>query len=206
MMNSLIDRFGRTHNNLRISVTDRCNIRCFYCMPADNVQFLARSKLLSFEEIERAADDGIDGSSRTYEDQLKFAEKEAARTPGWRAIGTPSKRFVILTNAEKQAFIKEVIKRLEISRDVFEEDFPPPADFKAVSVVRICKDRQEFQRFSGAGGGVAADAGATASGSSGLASAPAVAREALGSAAAFAAVLSSSSKCSSSACTAWGLR
>ncbi|MEE2938907.1 MAG: hypothetical protein VX460_00850, partial [Planctomycetota bacterium] len=72
-----------------------------------------------------------------------------------RAIGTPSKRFVILTNAEKQAFIKEVIKRLEISRDVFEEDFPPPADFKAVSVVRICKDRQEFQRFSGAGGGVA---------------------------------------------------
>lgn len=109
----------------------------------------------SFEEIERTADDGIDGSSRTYEDQLKFAEKEAARTPGWRAIGTPSKRFVILTNAEKQAFIKEVIKRLEISRDVFEEDFPPPADFKAVSVVRICKDRQEFQRFSGAGGGVA---------------------------------------------------
>lgn len=49
----LIDSFGRVHNNLRISVTDRCNIRCFYCMPAENVQFMQRSQLLSFEEIER---------------------------------------------------------------------------------------------------------------------------------------------------------
>jgi len=49
----LIDSFGRVHNNLRISVTDRCNIRCFYCMPADNVQFMDRKDLLSFEEIER---------------------------------------------------------------------------------------------------------------------------------------------------------
>ncbi|QDT56116.1 Cyclic pyranopterin monophosphate synthase [Caulifigura coniformis] len=49
----LIDSFGRVHNNLRISVTDRCNIRCFYCMPADNVQFMPRRDLLTFEEIER---------------------------------------------------------------------------------------------------------------------------------------------------------
>jgi cyclic pyranopterin phosphate synthase len=49
----LIDTFGRVHTNLRISVTDRCNIRCFYCMPAENVQFMDRSELLTFEEIER---------------------------------------------------------------------------------------------------------------------------------------------------------
>ncbi|MFK7778373.1 MAG: radical SAM protein, partial [Gimesia sp.] len=49
--NQLIDSFGRVHNNLRISVTDRCNIRCFYCMPAENVQFMHRSKIMSFEEI-----------------------------------------------------------------------------------------------------------------------------------------------------------
>ena len=49
----LIDTFGRSHNNLRISVTDRCNIRCFYCMPAENVQFMDRADLLSYEEIER---------------------------------------------------------------------------------------------------------------------------------------------------------
>jgi len=49
----LIDTFGRVHNNLRISVTDRCNIRCFYCMPEDNPVFMARRQILTFEEIER---------------------------------------------------------------------------------------------------------------------------------------------------------
>src|SRR5216684_3235271 len=49
----LVDSFGRAHDNLRISVTDRCNIRCFYCMPEDGVQFMDRGEILSFEEIER---------------------------------------------------------------------------------------------------------------------------------------------------------
>jgi cyclic pyranopterin phosphate synthase len=49
----LTDKFGRVHDNLRISVTDRCNIRCFYCMPEEGVQFMDRRDILSFEEIER---------------------------------------------------------------------------------------------------------------------------------------------------------
>ncbi len=53
MPEALVDTFGRVHTNLRISVTDRCNIRCFYCMPAENVQFMERGLLLTFEEIER---------------------------------------------------------------------------------------------------------------------------------------------------------
>ena len=53
MNQPLIDSFGRRHNNLRISVTDRCNIRCFYCMPATDVVFMDRKELLTFEEIER---------------------------------------------------------------------------------------------------------------------------------------------------------
>ena len=53
MSEPLVDSFGRVHNNLRISVTDRCNSRCFYCMPAENVQFMPRADLLSFEEMER---------------------------------------------------------------------------------------------------------------------------------------------------------
>jgi cyclic pyranopterin phosphate synthase len=48
----LIDSFGRVHNNLRISVTDRCNLRCVYCMP-EEVVFQDRDELLSFEEITR---------------------------------------------------------------------------------------------------------------------------------------------------------
>lgn len=55
----LVDRFGRVHNNLRISVTDRCNIRCFYCMPAEDVVFMDRSHLLTFEEIERVVRVGV---------------------------------------------------------------------------------------------------------------------------------------------------
>ncbi|MDQ6760284.1 MAG: GTP 3',8-cyclase MoaA [Acidobacteriota bacterium] len=51
----LVDGFDRLHDNLRISVTDRCNIRCFYCMPETGVKFLAREDVLSFEEIERFA-------------------------------------------------------------------------------------------------------------------------------------------------------
>lgn len=51
----LVDAFGRVHTDLRISVTDRCNIRCFYCMPAENVRFRPRSEILTFEEIERLA-------------------------------------------------------------------------------------------------------------------------------------------------------
>ncbi len=49
----LRDTFGRTHTSLRISVTDRCNIRCFYCMPNENVRFRPREEILTFEEITR---------------------------------------------------------------------------------------------------------------------------------------------------------
>jgi GTP 3',8-cyclase len=52
---ALVDNFGRVHDNLRISVTDRCNIRCFYCMPEKDVQFVDRREILDFEEIERFA-------------------------------------------------------------------------------------------------------------------------------------------------------
>ena len=48
----LLDTYGRTHDSLRLSVTDRCNIRCFYCMPETDVKFQPREQILSFEEIE----------------------------------------------------------------------------------------------------------------------------------------------------------
>jgi cyclic pyranopterin phosphate synthase len=51
----LVDSFGRVHRDLRISVTARCNYRCTYCMPADGLDWLPRSEVLTFEEIERVA-------------------------------------------------------------------------------------------------------------------------------------------------------
>jgi cyclic pyranopterin phosphate synthase len=51
----LVDSFGRVVRDLRISVTDRCNFRCTYCMPAEGMTWLDRSEVLTYEEIERVA-------------------------------------------------------------------------------------------------------------------------------------------------------
>ena len=50
----MVDPYGRIHDDLRISVTDRCNLRCVYCMD-DDIEFMARAEILTFEEIERVA-------------------------------------------------------------------------------------------------------------------------------------------------------
>ena len=51
----LVDSFGRVHRDLRISITDRCNFRCTYCMPEEGLAWVPRSDVLTFEEIERLA-------------------------------------------------------------------------------------------------------------------------------------------------------
>src|SRR5256712_13399698 len=51
----LFDRFGRAHTYLRISIIEKCNLRCRYCMPEEGVPLLPKDDLLSFEEIERLA-------------------------------------------------------------------------------------------------------------------------------------------------------
>ena len=53
MGKELVDLFGRVHRDLRISVTDRCNFRCQYCMPEEGLEWLKREELLTFEEITR---------------------------------------------------------------------------------------------------------------------------------------------------------
>lgn len=52
MEKKLIDQYGRTLNYLRLSVTDRCNFRCYYCMPEEGVNFVDRKDLLTYEELE----------------------------------------------------------------------------------------------------------------------------------------------------------
>lgn len=51
--NQLFDSHGRPLQYLRLAVTDRCNLRCFYCMPAEGIQYLPKRELLSYEEMER---------------------------------------------------------------------------------------------------------------------------------------------------------
>lgn len=52
MDNRLVDKFGRVHDYLRISVTDRCNLRCVYCMPEEGMEFEPDERIMTFEEIE----------------------------------------------------------------------------------------------------------------------------------------------------------
>ena len=54
-MQPLIDSFGRQIENLRISITDRCNFRCRYCMPEEMMQWVPRDEILTYEEVERLA-------------------------------------------------------------------------------------------------------------------------------------------------------
>ena len=52
-MQEIIDNHGRPINYLRLAITDRCNLRCFYCMPAHGIQYLPKKEMLTYEEMER---------------------------------------------------------------------------------------------------------------------------------------------------------
>src|SRR5260370_923448 len=53
MMEPLVDSYGRRIKSMRISVTDKCNFRCTYCMPAEGLPWLKKAEILSYEEIVR---------------------------------------------------------------------------------------------------------------------------------------------------------
>ena len=120
----LIDSFGRLHNNLRISVTDRCNIRCFYCMPAEDVQFMDKAELLTFEEIERfvrvAVPLGIDKLRLTGGEPLVRRELHKlvgmlAAIPGVKDIGLTTNGIFL---AEQAADLYEAgLRRINVSLD-----------------------------------------------------------------------------------------
>lgn len=62
----LVDRFGRVHRDLRISLTDRCSLRCTYCMPEQGNEWLARESILTVDEIERVARIAAAGGITTF--------------------------------------------------------------------------------------------------------------------------------------------
>lgn len=125
----LTDTFGRVHTNLRISVTDRCNIRCFYCMPEENIQFRPRDELLTFEEIARftriVAPLGIDKVRLTGGEPLVRAElpkliEMIRRTPGIEEIALTTNGILLAEQAE--ALKRAGLDRLNISLDGLSEE------------------------------------------------------------------------------------
>lgn len=135
MTSQLVDSFGRVHNNLRISVTDRCNIRCFYCMPAENVQFMNRVELLNFEEMERfvrlVVPLGVDkirltGGEPLVRRDLDQLIRKIAAIPGIADIGLTTNG--ILFGEQAQKLYDAGLRRVNISLDALD-----PVKFKEVT-------------------------------------------------------------------------
>lgn len=125
----LIDSHGRVHTNLRISVTDRCNIRCYYCMPHENVRFKPRSELLSFEEIERfvrvVAPMGVNKLRITGGEPLVRAElpklvSALSKIPGIEDVAMTTNGMLLAEHA--QALKDAGLDRLNISLDGLSEE------------------------------------------------------------------------------------
>lgn len=130
----LVDRFGRVHNNLRISVTDRCNIRCVYCMP-ESVVFLPRAELLTFEEIERfarvAATQGITklrltGGEPLVRRGLPDLIRRLAAIPGIQDVGLTTNGLLLAPLA--QPLWDAGLRRINISLDTLD-----PARFEQLT-------------------------------------------------------------------------
>jgi cyclic pyranopterin phosphate synthase len=125
----LVDTLGRIHTNLRISVTDRCNIRCFYCMPDENVQFRPRHEILTFEEIVRfarvAASLGVNklrltGGEPLVRAKLSRLVEQLAAIPGIRDIALTTNG--ILLEEQAQALKDAGLARINISLDALSEE------------------------------------------------------------------------------------
>jgi cyclic pyranopterin phosphate synthase len=127
-MSDLIDSFGRKHNNLRISVTDRCNLRCTYCMPED-VVFMDRAELLTYEEIAHfvrvAAPLGIDkvrltgGEPLMRRDLPKLAAMIVA-VPGIKDVGLTTNGLLLAEQA--RALHDAGLRRINVSLDTLNPD------------------------------------------------------------------------------------
>lgn len=123
MTSQLIDGFGRVHRDLRISVTDRCNFRCAYCMPEEGMTWQKREHLLTFEEIERVARlmverygvDGIrlTGGEPTVRAKLPVLVEKLAALGVDLAMTTNGVSLPLLAEDLKQAGLR----RLNISLD-----------------------------------------------------------------------------------------
>ena len=124
----LLDTFGRVHNNLRISVTDRCNLRCTYCMP-EEVVFQDKSELLTFEEITRfveiAAPLGIDkirltGGEPLMRRDLPRLVSMICAIPGIRDVGLTTNGVLLADQA--RSFFDAGLRRINISLDTLNPD------------------------------------------------------------------------------------
>jgi len=127
MLEPLIDAFGRVHDNLRLSVTDRCNLRCVYCMPED-VTFLDKAHLLSFEEMAHfvrvAVPLGVrkirlTGGEPLLRREIPSLVRLLSAVPGVEDIGLTTNGLLLAPHA--QALHDAGLRRVNVSLDTLDE-------------------------------------------------------------------------------------
>jgi cyclic pyranopterin phosphate synthase len=125
----LIDSFGRRISDLRISVTDRCNFRCVYCMPEEGMQWLDRRTLLSLDEIDRiaqvAVELGIDeirltGGEPTLRPGLPDLVARLSKIDGLRSLSLTTNGFLLRKLAQPLA--EAGLTRINVSLDTLQHD------------------------------------------------------------------------------------
>jgi cyclic pyranopterin phosphate synthase len=121
---ALIDAYGRKHDYLRISVTDRCNLRCIYCMGADGVKQIPPREILSYEEILQVVKAGaalgirrirLTGGEPLVRKDLLYLVREIARVPGIEDLAMTTNGILLPRGA---AELKQAgLRRVNISLD-----------------------------------------------------------------------------------------
>lgn len=138
----LVDSFGREHDYLRISLTERCNLRCRYCMPAEGVTLTESSSLLSSDEIVRLAKAFVEagvkkirltgGEPLVRQDAIDIC-KQLAAIPGVQSLGITTNGLLLSRRLPR--LLDAGVSALNISLDTLDEE-------KFTSLTR----RQGFQR------------------------------------------------------------
>jgi len=124
----LVDGYARQISDLRISVTDRCNFRCVYCMPEEGMQWLKRETILSFDEIERIARIGIELGI----EEVRLTGGEPTLRPGLpdlvaRISRLPLRRLSLTTNGFllknlARPLAEAGLRRINVSLDTLQHD------------------------------------------------------------------------------------
>jgi GTP 3',8-cyclase len=125
----LVDGHGRLISDLRVSVTDRCNFRCQYCMPAEGLPWLEREAILSFEEIERivrvlagmgVTDLRLTGGEPLVRRDFPRLVRMLARVPGIEDLSLTTNGYLLERDAD--ALVEAGVTRVNVSIDSLQKD------------------------------------------------------------------------------------
>ena len=133
---TLIDSFGRTATDLRVSLTDRCNLRCTYCMPAEGLPWLPSPELLTLDELTRLIRLAV---TRLGVTNIRFTGGEPLLSPNLVGVVaaaaelTPRPRIAMTTNGVGLAKRAEALKQAGLDRVNVSLDTVDPDRFAAIT-------------------------------------------------------------------------